>query len=105
MLVEHAGVMEQIVAGVFEVDPADRETWLASRTALMARSRAEPGCITYVFAPDPIEPGLIQLFERWASEEALEAHRQVLASSPTPDPGVPVARADVRFFAASELPR
>ncbi len=81
--------MEQIIAGVFEVDPADRESWLASRAPLMARSRAEPGCITYVFAPDPIEPGLVQLFERWESEEALEAHRQVLASSPSPDPGVP----------------
>jgi hypothetical protein len=71
----------------------------------MHRSRAEAGCITYVFAPDPIEAGLVQLFERWESEEALDAHRQVLAASPAPDPGVPVIRSEVRFFAATEIPR
>jgi quinol monooxygenase YgiN len=97
--------MEQIIAGVFEVDPADREAWLASREPLVRRSRAEPGCITYVFAPDPIEPGVVQLFERWADEEALEAHRQVLASDPPADPGVTLKRSDVRYFAATELPR
>lgn len=97
--------MEQIIAGVFEVDPADRDTWLASRTALVRRSRAEAGCITYVFAPDPLEPGLVQLFERWESEEALDAHRQVLAASPPPDAGVPLVRSEVRYFAATEIPR
>jgi quinol monooxygenase YgiN len=97
--------MEQIIAGVFEVDPADRETWLAARAEPMRRSRAEPGCIVYVFAADPIEPSLVQLFERWESEEALEAHRQVLASSPAPDPGVPLIRSEVHFFAATEIPR
>ncbi|MGD9797989.1 MAG: putative quinol monooxygenase, partial [Acidimicrobiia bacterium] len=70
--------MEQIIAGVFVVDPADRPAWLASRAELMRRSRAEPGCITYVFAPDPIDDGVVQLFERWESASALEAHRQVL---------------------------
>lgn len=97
--------MEQIVAGVFELDPADREAWLASREPLMRRSRAEPGCITYVFAPDPIEAGLVQLFERWESEDALAEHRKVLAAAPAVDPGVAIISSDVRFYEATEIPR
>lgn len=95
--------MEQIIAGRFELDPGDRDAFLASRVDLVRRSRAEPGCITYVFAADPLEPGLVQLFERWASEEALDAHRAVLAASPPPDPGVVVLLRDVRTFSATEV--
>ena len=58
-----------------------------------------------MFAPDPVEAGLVQLFERWESEEALEAHRRVLAESPPADAGVPLLRSDVRYFEAAEIPR
>jgi quinol monooxygenase YgiN len=97
--------MEQIIAGQFEMDPADRDTFLDARRELTARSRQEPGCIVYVFAPDPFEPGLVQLFERWESADALEAHRAGLVASPPPDPGVTLLRSELLQFAAEEVPK
>jgi quinol monooxygenase YgiN len=67
-------VAEIIVAGTFEVDPSSRDEFLRNQEDNMRRSRAEPGCITYVFSADPIEPGRVCLFERWESKAALGAH-------------------------------
>jgi quinol monooxygenase YgiN len=97
--------MEQIIAGTFEVNPADRDTFLAGRRALMERSRGEAGCIVYVFAADPLADDRIILFERWENEEALEAHRKVLAESPPSDPGVAVTHAEILQFAADVVQR
>jgi quinol monooxygenase YgiN len=97
--------VEHIIAGTFVVDPQDRDRFLAGRADLMRRSRQEPGCITYVFAADPLDPSVIELWERWESEEAVEGHRRVLTESPPADPGVNVQRAEVRQFAATEVPR
>src|SRR5688572_18838623 len=97
--------MEQILTGTFELDPADRDAWLAGRAELMRRSRGEDGCIAYVFAADPLEPGRVVLYERWASEEALAGHRALLASSPPADPGFPVLSSELKQFAATEVPR
>lgn len=97
--------MEQILAGTFELDPKDRDAWLAGRAHLMRRSRAEDGCIAYVFAADPLEPGRVVLYERWASEEALAGHRSVLAASPPTDPGHTVLSSVIEQFAATEVPR
>jgi quinol monooxygenase YgiN len=103
--IREAAAMEQIIAGQFEMDPADRDAFLANRWELTARSRREPGCIVYVFAPDPFEPGLVQLFERWESVEALEAHRAGMVASPPPDHGVTLRRSELLQFAAEEVPR
>ena len=63
-----------IVAGWFEVDPGERDAFVAGRVDGMRRSRAEQGCIEYVLAPDPVDPGRVVLFERWASQADLDAH-------------------------------
>ena len=63
-----------IVAGTLEVDPNQREAFLAGRVDGMRTSRAEPGCLEYVFSADPMNPGRVMLFERWASQTDLDAH-------------------------------
>jgi quinol monooxygenase YgiN len=63
-----------IVGGIFEVDPDQREQFLAGRHDLMRTSRGESGCLEYVFSADPIDPSRVVLFERWTSQEALDAH-------------------------------
>lgn len=40
----------------------------------IAASRAEPGCVAYNWAVDPIEPGKIHVYEEWESERALLGH-------------------------------
>lgn len=75
-----------IVAGEFLVDPEEREAFLASRVEAMRRSRAEPGCLEYTFSADPLDPGRVLLFERWESQQALDAHLAALAPRPAPGP-------------------
>ena len=41
---------------------------------LMPLSRAEPGCLQYDAHRDPDEPNTFFLFERYADQEAFEAH-------------------------------
>jgi len=84
-----------IVAGTFDVDPARREEFLRGQDEIMRRSRAEPGCVAYVFSADPIEAGRVHLFERWESKEALGAHLAALQAAGPPPPGVPVLSAEV----------
>jgi quinol monooxygenase YgiN len=86
-----------IVAGHFEVDPANREEFLRERDEVMRRSRAEAGCIAYVFSADPVEPGRVHLFERWESKEALASHLAGIRANPRP-PGVAVLSAEVTQY-------
>ena len=63
-----------IVGGTFELNPAMRDAFLASRADMMRESRSEPGCIEYTFSADPLDPGRVVLFERWTDQDALDAH-------------------------------
>jgi quinol monooxygenase YgiN len=66
--------MSVILAGTvrFALDklPASRE----AMKEMMRLSRAEDGCIEYVYSEDLLEPGLIHVFEIWRDEEALHGH-------------------------------
>jgi quinol monooxygenase YgiN len=71
-----------IVGGWFEVDPSERDAFVAQRVDGMRRSRAEPGCIEYVIAADPVDPGRAILFERWESQAHLDAHLAAARQAP-----------------------
>jgi len=73
-----------IVAGVLEVAPSQREQFLESMADTMRLSRAEPGCLDYAFSADPLEPGRVLLFERWADKSSLAAHLERVRSQPSP---------------------
>lgn len=94
-----------IVAGFIDVDPDQRERFLAEKQDGIAESRAEDGCIEYVFSADSSDPGRIRIFERWESAEALGTHLAALAAAPAE--ADPVARARVellRYHVASVDP-
>ena len=100
--------MALIVAGSFRLEPEHRGDFLRSREEAMRRSRAEPGCLDYVFAADPVDPGRVVLFERWESKEALadhlEAMRQRRAAGVVTD-DVPVLSSQVvQYEIAAEGP-
>jgi quinol monooxygenase YgiN len=42
--------------------------------AMLTATRAEDGCLTYSYAQDVAEPGLIRVFEAWRDQAALDAH-------------------------------
>jgi len=95
-----------IVGGWFEVDPGERDAFLAARADSVRRSRAEPGCLEYVVAPDPVEPGRVVLFERWESQAALDAHLAAMRNAPQPEsPAVePKSRSIVVYDVSGERP-
>ena len=74
-----------IVGGWFEVDPAERDAFVAQRIEAMKTSRAEHGCIEYVIAADPVDPGRAVLYERWESQADLDAHGARMRQAPPPD--------------------
>jgi len=54
---------------------ADRDRAVElSRDIQAATRREEPGCIAYCFAPDPVVPNRIQVFEEWKDGASLAAH-------------------------------
>jgi quinol monooxygenase YgiN len=64
-----------LIAGTIDLaDPARRDECVAATVPLQEASRAEPGCLAYVFAADPVVAGRIVVFEEWADAASLEAH-------------------------------
>jgi quinol monooxygenase YgiN len=64
-----------IVAGQIFVDPARRERYLAGCAGVVEQARRAPGCLDFAITADLIEPGRINVFERWETQEAVTAFR------------------------------
>jgi quinol monooxygenase YgiN len=94
-----------IVGGIFEVDPAERDVFLASRHEAMRTSRAEHGCIDYVFGADPIEPNRVVLFERWETQADLDAHLARLRAEGGRPGGVQPLSAAIEMYTAEPIRR
>ncbi len=71
-----------ILQGVFVVDPSERDRFLDASLEGMRSSRAEDGCLEYVMAADPLDPGRVVLSERWSSMDHLQKHLQGLSTQP-----------------------
>jgi quinol monooxygenase YgiN len=93
-----------VVGGTFQFDPSTRAQFLASRVDMMRNSRAEAGCLEYTFAADPIDPGRIVLYERWESQEALDAHLAAMRAAPrsSVDDVVPISSSIVIYDVTGE---
>jgi quinol monooxygenase YgiN len=64
-----------IVAGHVTVEPKQRDSYLAGCVSIVEQARAAAGCLDVAIAADLIEPGRVNLFERWESQAAVEAFR------------------------------
>jgi len=64
-----------LILSVFlRVPPDQVEVLRPHMEAVIAASRAEPGCLFYTLAEDIAEPGLIRAFEVYTDDAALKAH-------------------------------
>jgi quinol monooxygenase YgiN len=63
-----------VIAGTIDIDKSNWEEAVRLVTEMMHATRNETGCEAYTFSADLEDPGRFHLFERWASEDALEAH-------------------------------
>ena len=66
--------MTLIIAGTVRVPPENLERFKPHMLAMLTASRAEDGCITYSYALDVAEPGLVRIYEAWRDQAALDAH-------------------------------
>ena len=63
-----------IIAGTVRVPPENAPALRPHQDAMLAASRAEDGCLTYSYAIDVQDPGLIRVFEVWRDQAAIDAH-------------------------------
>jgi quinol monooxygenase YgiN len=94
-----------IVIGTYEMDPSERERWLAEKMETMRISRGEAGCIDYTFAVDPLEPGRGVLMERWESQAHLDAHLAALRARGGPAPSVSPASTSIVIYESARETR
>jgi quinol monooxygenase YgiN len=64
-----------IVAGHLVVDPAQRDDYLSGCVGVVRQARRAPGCLDFALSADSVDPGRINIFERWDSQAAVEAFR------------------------------
>lgn len=89
-----------IIAGRLDVDPAGRAEYLAGCRPITEQARTADGCLDFVLAADPIEPGRINVYERWGSTEQLERFRGEAPESPS---AVPILDASVQRYEISAV--
>jgi len=63
-----------VITGTFRVPPHQLDAARPHMAAMIAASRAEPGCLHYSYGEDVFDPGLIHVAEHWVSRAALDAH-------------------------------
>ncbi|RPI41300.1 MAG: antibiotic biosynthesis monooxygenase [Hyphomicrobiaceae bacterium] len=82
-----------IVAGRIYVRPERRQNFLAASLESVVQARSTAGCLDFVVAADPIDPGRVNIYEAWDSEAALAAFR---GEGPSSDLTSEILRADVQ---------
>lgn len=83
-----------IVAGHLVLDPEDRDAHVVMSTGAVRLARQAPGCLDFAVSADPLDPTRVNVFERWARPEDLDAFR---ATSGAPE-DEPVDFSRIRHF-------
>jgi quinol monooxygenase YgiN len=88
-----------IVAGHLVVHPEQRDDYLRGCVDVLRQGRRAPGCLDFAISADPIEPGRINVFERWESQAAVEAFR---GSGPSDEQNAAIVAATVCEYDVGE---
>jgi quinol monooxygenase YgiN len=88
-----------IVAGHVMVDPAQRGDYLTGCVDAVRQARNAAGCLDFAISADPVDPGRINVFERWDSRAAVEAFR---GSGPSDEQGAAMLSASVCEYDVAE---
>lgn len=63
-----------LVQGYARFEPGEIARLVPELEAMVAASRAEPGCEEYSYGLDLTDPGLLHICERWTDQAAIDAH-------------------------------
>lgn len=88
-----------IIAGQVRVAEADRDAYVTAFADLVERGRGATGCLDVVISADSLDPGRVNIFERWESRETLDDWRAVANA---PDPGIEFDADDVQLFTVAD---
>jgi quinol monooxygenase YgiN len=89
-----------IIAGWLRVDPDARADYLDGCTAVVHQARTAPGCLDFSLTADLLDPGRINVYERWESDQQLLAFR---GSGPDDAQTAQIRDADVRRYRISAV--
>ncbi len=89
-----------IIAGYTEVDVSARDDYVAAHQDLVMRCRRAPGCLDVAISADPVDARRVNIFERWASRDDLEAWRAVANG---PDTGTEILTEDVMLYSVADV--
>jgi quinol monooxygenase YgiN len=84
-----------IVVGHVVVDPEQREDYLSGCVEVVRQARRTAGCLDFALAADVLEPGRVNIFERWESQAAVDAFR---GSGPSDEQGAAILAASVAEY-------
>jgi quinol monooxygenase YgiN len=89
-----------IVAGHITVDAEQRESYLAGGMSVVEKARRAAGCLDFAITADLLDPGRVNLFERWESQAAVEAFRR---SAPRNKQGAAMLSASVAEYDIADV--
>lgn len=87
-----------VVAGHLQVEPGNRAAYLEDCRSVVRLARAAEGCLDFALSPDLLDPGRINVFERWQTAAAVEAFR---GSGPGGDQASAILDAEVHQLEVS----
>jgi quinol monooxygenase YgiN len=89
-----------IVAGHITVEPQQRESYIAGCVSVVEAARGTDGCLDFAITADVIDPGRVNVFERWESQAAVEAFR---GSGPSSEQGAAMLSASVAEYDIADV--
>ena len=84
-----------IVAGHITVEPGQREAYLAGCVPVVEQARKAADCLDFALSADLLDPGRINVFERWESQAAVDAFR---GGGPADEQGAAIRSASVAEY-------
>lgn len=84
-----------IVAGHVVVDPQERDDYLSGCHDVVCQARRAAGCLDFALSADLVDPGRVNIFERWESQAAVEAFR---GGGPSDEQGAAIRAASVAEY-------
>ena len=72
-----------------------RDGYLAGCVEVVQQARRTPGCLDFALSADVLDPGRVNIFERWESQAAVEAFR---GSGPSDEQAQAIVSASVAEF-------
>lgn len=87
-----------IIAGWIRVDADARDDYLSDCVAVVRQARESAGCLDFALTADLLDPGRIDVFERWESDEDLHRFR---GTGPDAGQSAQIRDAEVRKYRIS----